>query len=168
MGSGRDAAATVLAAVVSIAWGSRAPRAGSPRCSAREAVRGFFGEVGPGQDEAPRADGDDGLGLARIRAGRDGECFEKRVLGLDARPLLRCWSNEARALGTARDGREARPPRSAAPECGRAAVEDHGGTIAGLVEVDRLEITRHVEAEPVQDVAREDHEPRAARAPGDG
>ena len=72
------------------------------------------------------------------------------MLGLDARPLLRCWSNEARALRPARDGGEARPARAAAPERGRAAVHDHGGTVAGLIQVDRFEVPTHVEPEPIR------------------
>src|SRR2546429_376858 len=60
------------------------------------------------------------------------------------------------------------PAEPAAPERGDAPVEHHRGPVARAVEIDGLEVALLIEAEAVEDVAGEDHEPGATRAEGDG
>ena len=61
-------------------------------------------------------------------------------------------------------GGEARPACAAAPQRGGLAVEHHLGAVAGAVEEDRLEVAIAVEAEAVERVAGEQHEPGALGA----
>src|SRR5262250_3650430 len=90
------------------------------------------------------------------------------MLGLDARALLGARSDEACALWPARHRGEARPAHASAPQRGRAPILHHGGAVARAIEIARLEIALHVEAEAVQDVASEHDQSGAARAPHHG
>ena len=90
------------------------------------------------------------------------------MLGEDARALIGVRRNEARPRRAFRDRREPRPAEPAAPERGDAPVEHHRGPVARAVEIDGLEVALLIEAEAVEDVAGEDHEPGATRAEGDG
>ena len=89
------------------------------------------------------------------------------MLGEDAGDLLGVGRDETRALLALGDRREARPAGAAAPQRRGAAVEHHRRPVARAFEVDRLEVLRGIEAEPVHDVAAENHQARALRAPGD-
>ena len=60
------------------------------------------------------------------------------------------------------------PPGAAAPQSRGAPVEYHGGPVAGAVEVNGLEIPLGIEPNPVEYRARQQDEPGAAGAEGDG
>ena len=78
----------------------------------------------------------------------------------------RSGTRKRRAGGPAGHRGEAGPPEPAAPQRGHRAVHHHPGTVAGRVEEDGLEVAVPLEAQPVEHVAREDDQARAARPEG--
>ena len=89
------------------------------------------------------------------------------MLGENALDLVGIGRNEPAAWLARHHRLEARPAGSAAPQCGDAAVEHHRRPVACALEIDRLKVLRGIEAEPVHDIAAEDHQARAAGTPGD-
>src|SRR5215468_1939819 len=129
----------------------------TPMQGAGEPVHGLLWQIGPNEDEAPRAHRYDRLALARIRSRGNRHGLEEGMLGLDASAFLGARSDEVCALRPARHRGEARPAHASAPQRGRAPVLHHGGAVARAIEIARLEVALDVEAEAVQDVASEDH-----------
>ena len=86
-------------------------------------------------------------------------------MALTLRDLVGRQADEAAAR--LHDRGEARPADAAAPQRGDAAVGHHHRSVAGLVEIVRLEVLLAVEAEPVGDIAAEQRQAGSARAPGD-
>jgi hypothetical protein len=115
------------------------------------------------QDEAERADRVERRIDARIGPGRNRDRLEEGMLGADARALLRARRDEACAARARGHRGEAGPADAAAPQRRGATVQHHGGPVAGALEIDRLEILLLVEPEPVEHVARQDHQPGPAR-----
>src|SRR4051794_13549846 len=86
------------------------------------------------------------------------------MLGSDPGDLFWVRCDKASARGAVRHGGESGPADSGAPERGDPSIEHHGWTIAGPVEIDRLEILVLLQSEAVQHVSRQDRKTRAARA----
>ena len=125
------------------------------------------GEIRPRKDEAPRADRGERCFETRIGAGGDRHRLEEGVLREDPRDALGVRRDEAPAGRSLRDRHESRPALASAPQRRHAPVEHHRRPVARPVEVHGLEVALLVEAQAVQHVAREQHEPRAAGAEGD-
>src|SRR5947209_14626173 len=103
--------------------------------------------------------------LSGTAADRHREGFQERMLGADARDLLAVGREKASA--SLREFDETGPAGAAAPQRRGAAVEHHRGAVSRMVEIDRVKILVLVETQPVEDVAREDHQPGPARAERD-
>ncbi len=88
------------------------------------------------------------------------------MLGLDAVDAVEIGHQEARAGGPAGHRGEAGPAEPAAPQRGHRAVHHHPGAVARRVEEDGLEVAVPLVAQPVEHVAREHDQARAARPEG--
>src|SRR2546430_3466879 len=149
-------------------WQAAGQRFLAPMEGARQPVGHVSREVRACKDEAPRADRRERRVESRVRARGDRHPPEERVLREDTRDLVGAGRDEARPRPVLGQGGEARPARAAAPERRDAPVEHHRGPVARAVEVHGVEVALLVEAEAVEDVAREDHEAGARRAEGEG
>jgi hypothetical protein len=90
------------------------------------------------------------------------------VLREDARDLALARRDEARAAGRVGHRRKARPADAAAPQRRDAPVLNHGRAVARALEIDRLEVAVAIHAERIDDVAAQQHQARAFRAPRHG
>jgi hypothetical protein len=146
---------------------ARAERGLAPVERAGQAIGHVVGQGRPRHDEAPRAHRVQLRGLARVGAGRHHHQLEERVLALDAPDAVEIRHQEAPARRPPRHRGEARPADASAPERGHPPVHHHGGAVARRVEEHGLEVAVAGEPEAVEDVPREDDQPRAARPEGD-
>src|SRR6185312_9617791 len=116
-------------------------------------------------DVTPRTDRMDQFVLPLIRTGRNVDGLEKAVLGAHALDLLFGEADQTTAVLEHR--RKARPADAGAPQRGDAAIRDHHGPVACLIEIDRLKILLAVEAKTIGHITAQQGDARGARAPRD-
>ena len=102
-----------------------------------------------------------------IAAGGDRQRFEEIVLGADARDLVRIGRDEAGAAGAGRDRGKTGPADAGAPKRRDPAVQHHRRAVAGMVEIDRFEVLVLLQADAVEDIARQDRQTGALGAERD-
>src|ERR1700747_3769133 len=84
------------------------------------------------------------------------------MLGPDARNLARIRCDEPRPAGACCHRGETRPAYAGTPQGGDLPVEHHLRTVAGAIEIDRLEIIVLLQPEAIEHIARQDRKPGAA------
>ncbi len=89
------------------------------------------------------------------------------MLGPDARDLGRVRCDEPRATRACRHARKAGPGDAGPPERRGPSVQYHRRSVAGAVEIDRLEILVLLQSEAIEDIARQDRKTGALCAERD-
>src|SRR5258708_19220711 len=78
------------------------------------------------------------------------------MLGADARDLLGVRGNESRPTRALAHGLESRPADTRTPQRRGASIQHHRRSVAGAIEIDRLEILVLLQSQAVEQIARQD------------